>query len=60
MLWLSSHFTNVLYYVQLERRRGSDGSGSFITSLENLDEVAKKRERSFEVMHLCILLTQFI
>ena len=38
MLWLSSHFTNVLYYVQLERRCGSDGSGSFITTLENSNE----------------------
>ena len=33
MLWLSSHFTNVLYYVQLERR-----CGSFITTLENSNE----------------------
>ena len=38
MLWLSSHFTNALYFVQLERRRGTDGSGSSSTSLENLDE----------------------
>lgn len=38
VLWLSSHFTNALYFVQLERRRGTDGSGSSSTSLENLDE----------------------
>ena len=38
VLWLSSHFTKALYFVQLERRRGTDGSGSSSTSLENLDE----------------------
>lgn len=37
VLWLSSHFTNALYFVQLERRRGTVGSGSSSTSLENLD-----------------------
>ena len=58
MLWLSSHFTNALYFVQLERRRGTAGSGSSSTSLENLDEyvssdeeLPKKGQRSFEVMH---------
>ena len=38
VLWLNSHFTNALYFVQLERRRGTHGSGSSSTSLENLDE----------------------
>ena len=44
MLWLSSHFTNALYFVQLERRGGSDGSGSFSTSLENFDEDVSSNE----------------
>ena len=41
-----SHFTDALYFVQLERRRGSDGSGSSSTSLENLDEDVSSDEQS--------------
>ena len=33
-----SRLTDALYFVQLERRRGSDGSGSSSTSLQNLDK----------------------
>ena len=41
-----SHFTDALCFVQLERRNGSDGSGSSSTSLENLDEDVSSDEES--------------
>lgn len=40
------NLTNASYFVQLERRRGSDGSGSSNTSLENLDEDFSSDEES--------------
>lgn len=40
------NLTNASYFVQLERRRGSDGSGSSSTSLENLDEDVSSDEES--------------
>lgn len=38
LLYSTVNLTNASYFVQLERRRGSDGSGLSDTSLENLDE----------------------
>lgn len=46
LLYSTVNLTNTSYFVQLERRRGSDGSGSSNTSLENLDEDFSSDEES--------------